>query len=404
MVLEVTYSYADSRGWGDLLTSYDGRSFQYDEIGNLLTDGEWTYTWAKDRQLASMSKPGSTLTFTYDADGNRITKTVNGTTTTYTYADGRVTHETNGTDTIHYRYDTNGTLLSMNLNGTEYYCLYNGQRDVIGLYDANGNVVVEYTYDAWGRLLTTTGSLASTVGAKNPYRYRGYRYDAETGLYALTTRHYNAQLGRFINADGVIQVGETYQSNLFEYSQNCPASKYDIDGRWTDSVGLNFYIGIGIYVSYSIFYSWDGHANGELQYSYGVGEGALFGMGVEPFIQWTDLDSAYDLHGPGSTTGGSIKAIGFGEVSNRTIGEIINEQIERPNGGYVSLDGCSVGLTMVTMYNTTTYRSPWNDQVKKIYDTLTGKGAKNGRVVIKGKKVSVSSSKYNRYRNVSVVK
>ena len=127
-------------------------------------------------------------------------------------------------------------------------------------------------------------------------------------------------------------------------------------------------------------------------------------MGVEPFIQWTDLDSAYDLHGPRSTTGGSIKAIGFGDVSNRTIGEIINEQIERPNGGYVSLDGCSVGLTMVTMYNTTTYRSPWNDQVKKIYDTLTGKGAKNGRVVIKGKKASVSSSKYNRYRNVSVVK
>ena len=84
-------------------------------------------------------------TFTYDADGNRISKTVNGTTTTYTYADGRVTHETNDTGTIHYRYDTNGTLLSMNLNGTEYYYLYNGQWDVIGLYNANGNVVVEYT-------------------------------------------------------------------------------------------------------------------------------------------------------------------------------------------------------------------------------------------------------------------
>ena len=61
----------------------------------------------------SMSKPGSTLTFIYDADGNRITKTVNGVTTTYTYVDGRVAHETNGTDTIHYRYDANGTLLSI---------------------------------------------------------------------------------------------------------------------------------------------------------------------------------------------------------------------------------------------------------------------------------------------------
>ena len=76
-------------------------------------DGEWTYTWAKGCQLVSMSKPGSTLTFTYDANGNRTSKTVSGVTTIYTYGDGRVTHETDGTDTIHYRYDTNGTLLSI---------------------------------------------------------------------------------------------------------------------------------------------------------------------------------------------------------------------------------------------------------------------------------------------------
>ena len=104
---------------------------------------DWGIRAPHYRQLASMSKPGSALTFTYDADGNRTSKTVNGVTTTYTYADGRVTHEINGTDTLHYRYDTNGTLLSMNLNGTEYYYLYNGQRDVIGLYDASGKVVVD---------------------------------------------------------------------------------------------------------------------------------------------------------------------------------------------------------------------------------------------------------------------
>ena len=136
---------------------------------------DWGIRAPHYRQLASMSKPGSALTFTYDADGNRASKTVNGVTTIYTYVDGRVTDETNGTDTIHYRYDTNGTLLSMNLNGAEYYYLYNGQRDVIGLYDANGNVVVEYTYDAWGKPLTTTGSLACTVGAKNPLRLDSIR-------------------------------------------------------------------------------------------------------------------------------------------------------------------------------------------------------------------------------------
>ena len=231
MVLEVTYSYADNRGWGDLLTSYDGRSFQYDEIGNLLSDGKWTYTWSKGRQLVSMTKPGSTLTFTYDADGNRITKTVNGTTTTYTYVDGRVTHETNGTDTIHYRYDTNGTLLSMNLNGTEYYYLYNGQRDVIGLYDASGNVVVEYTYDAWGKPLTTAGSLAGTVGVKNPYRYRGYRYDAESGLYALQSRYYNSSIGKFICADSIFDgMNQPNGINMLAYCRNRPVIMVDDTG------------------------------------------------------------------------------------------------------------------------------------------------------------------------------
>ena len=228
----ITYGYADSRGWGDLLTSYDGRSFQYDEIGNLLSDGEWTYIWAKGRQLVSMTKPGSTLTFTYDADGNRTSKTVNGVTTTYTYVDDRVTHETNGTDTIHYRYDTNGTLLSMNLNGTEYYYLYNGQRDVIGLYDANGNVVVEYTYDAWGKPLTTTGSLASTVGAKNPYRYRGYRYDTESGLYSLKTRYYSPEVKRFISSDdGFYENNGIFKNNLYIYCCNSPLLHRDDSGH-----------------------------------------------------------------------------------------------------------------------------------------------------------------------------
>ena len=184
-----------------------------------------------------MSKPGSALTFTYDADGNRITKTVNGVTTSYTYVDGRVTHETNGTDTIHYRYDTNGTLLSMNLNGTEYYYLYNGQRDVIGLYNASGNVVVEYTYDAWGRPLTTTGSLAGTVGTKNPYRYRSYRYDAESELYALQTRYYNPKVGKFICADSIFDgTNRPNGVNMQAYCRNRPVIM--LDGSGCDAILL----------------------------------------------------------------------------------------------------------------------------------------------------------------------
>ena len=196
---------------------------------------DWGIRAPHYRQLASMSKPGSALTFTYDADGNRTSKTVNGVTTTYTYADGRVTHEINGTDTLHYRYDTNGTLLSMNLNGTEYYYLYNGQRDVIGLYDANGNVVVEYTYDAWGKPLTTTGSLASTVGAKNPYRYRSYPYDTENGLYHLRSRYYSPEVERFLNGDSIDNLGVSGTVtgySMFSYCENNPVKYVDSEGKF----------------------------------------------------------------------------------------------------------------------------------------------------------------------------
>jgi len=73
----------------------------------------------------------------------------------------------------------------MNLNGTEYYYIRNAQGDIIGLFDGAGTQVVSYSYDSWGKLISTTGTIASTVGAKNPYLYRGYRADSETGVYYL---------------------------------------------------------------------------------------------------------------------------------------------------------------------------------------------------------------------------
>ena len=69
--------------------------------------------------------------------------------------------------------------------------------------------MVAYTYDAWGNPLTTTGTMADTLGKLNPFRYRGYVYDTETGLYYLGSRYYNPQWSRFVNADGVVDTLET---------------------------------------------------------------------------------------------------------------------------------------------------------------------------------------------------
>lgn len=72
---------------------------------------------------------------------------------------------------------------------------------VIAILDADGNVVVSYAYDAWGAPIGKSGSMAETLGTLNPFRYRGYVFDEETGLYYLRSRYYNAERCRFLNAD-----------------------------------------------------------------------------------------------------------------------------------------------------------------------------------------------------------
>ena len=273
-----TYTYSYDSEWKDLLVSYNGEDITYDEIGNPLAYRGYGMTW-NGRQLHNMHKAEQDLTFAYDENGMRVGKSVitivGGNKgrldeTTYTYAGSQLMSEirrnTNGTTSaaLLYSYDADSTLVSVNYNGTEYYYLRNGQNDVVGLVDGSGDTVVEYRYDAWGKLLSTTGSLASTLGEDNPIRYRGYYYDNETGLYYLQSRYYDPDTGRFINADDVAFLGATgtaLSCNLFAYCENDPVNCSDPMGNWKIPlsalknilivVGINpiaaVIIGIGIY-------------------------------------------------------------------------------------------------------------------------------------------------------------
>ena len=110
----------------------------------------------------------------------RTYKSYDGVEYHYTYNGRYLTGVTvtNGVD-IRIIYDDDSPAILM--YGSEaYQYVTNLQGDVIALLDTSGNKVVEYTYDAWGKPLTITGSKASTVGTANPLRYRGYCYDAET--------------------------------------------------------------------------------------------------------------------------------------------------------------------------------------------------------------------------------
>ena len=132
---------------------------------------------------------------------------------------------------LHLFYDAQSRPAFVEYNGVKYRYIHNLQGDIVGIVDGNGTFVVEYRYDAWGKPLNITGSLADTLGRRNPFRYRGYVYDEESELYYLRSRYYRPDWNRLINADAYITTGSgQLQSNLFLYCNNTPNVLIDPDG------------------------------------------------------------------------------------------------------------------------------------------------------------------------------
>ena len=225
----VTYTYGDAN-WRDKLTAVNGNAIRYDAIGNPLSDGTWTYTWQNGRQLQKMQKAGVTAEFVYNADGLRVQKTVNGVVTDYVLHGKNVVHMKRGNDELHFFYDAQNRPAVVVYNGVPYAYVKSLQGDIVAILDENGNMVVSYGYDAWGAPLWCTGELAETLGKVQPFRYRGYVFDEETGLYYLRSRYYNPGWGRFANADALIGAGKLLSHNLFAYCSNCSVCYTDASG------------------------------------------------------------------------------------------------------------------------------------------------------------------------------
>ena len=202
-----------------------------------------SWIW-QGRQLATAEKDGTTLNYTYDSEGIRTSKS-DGTNTTEYLLNGTqiLAQATNGT-TLSFFYDQQGNRVGMADSGNHfYYYLYNLQGDVIALADAStGKLVATYTYDAWGKIVKindkSPDEVASTnIANINPFRYRGYYYDTETGLYYLNSRYYDADTGRFINADGQLNEG-VLGYNMFAYCENNPVMRSDDEGEfWNIIIG-----------------------------------------------------------------------------------------------------------------------------------------------------------------------
>ena len=228
----ISYGYGDSN-WKDKLTNFNGSNITYDEIGNPLVYNGKVLTWQNGRQLATLGTSGLSTSYTYDDSGIRTSKTVNGTKTQYYLNGSTILTQITGDNRFDFFYDENGLLLGFSYNGAKYYYIRNLQSDIIGILDNSGNQVVSYTYDSWGKLLSIEGSAKDTIGVQNPFRYRGYYYDTETGFYYLNSRYYDPSVGRFLNGDAEMAgIGGAIRGyNLFAYCFNNPVNAIDLSGN-----------------------------------------------------------------------------------------------------------------------------------------------------------------------------
>ena len=139
---------------------------------------------------------------------------------------------------ISYHYGSDG-IFGFTYNGTEYYYGKNLFGDITDIYDASGVKVAHYAYDAWGNHTVYNGSgmpmySLDFIGVINPFRYRGYYYDIESGYYYLQSRYYDPTKGRFLNADTLPYLGadgELRGYNLYAYCGNNPVMYTDPNGH-----------------------------------------------------------------------------------------------------------------------------------------------------------------------------
>jgi len=306
-------------------TSVAGVAFGYDGNGNLTSDGVNNYTYDAENRLIAAATKTHSASYTYDPFSRRTAKTVGGVTTKYLHDGDQVIMEYDGAGQVLRRYVYGPGIdqpVCMKTTASAYYYHYDGMGSVIALSGGSGNMLERYAYSPYGKV-----NQESNLG--NPYRYTGREYDNETELYYYRARHYDPELGRFLQVDPIGYFGGI---NLYAYVGNNPAN-------WIDPYGLSekdstpwwlWWAPSAWTVSSSVFVA-KGYGG-----EFGVEAVYIPGHGLEAYYHW----------GPGGGAGAGWAVLETGPIWNlREPKEYSGPFVEAQGGalGAVSLFGWPFG-------------------------------------------------------------
>ena len=240
-----TFSYS-----GDKLTNYNGSVIYYDSTGNprhfTYNDYQYNLSWEDGRRLSSTTVNTVTTEYRYNADGIRTQKG----DIQYIVDGARILAEKRSDRTIYYLYDESGDVVgfTQKLSGgavEAFYYVKKLQGDVTELLNYKLDTVAVYSYNAWGEMISVTDSSGNAITDMNhianinPFRYRSYYYDTETGFYYCGSRYYNPVFCRWINADGYASTGQGLLGhNMYAYCENDPVNHVDSDGEFAIAIGV----------------------------------------------------------------------------------------------------------------------------------------------------------------------
>ena len=246
-------------GWRDRLVSFGNEAIgNYNGLGNPHIYRGKQLGWTKGRLLSQIGDES----YTYNAEGMRLSKTVGDTRTIFYLDDGKIIAEerrkiSDGSviDTVCYSYGAEGItgFEIINPDGTRVPYIYrkNINGDITHIYTASGDLVVKYVYDAWGNHDVFAADGYKDLAARNAFRYRGYYYDVTTKLYYLKNRYYDPEIGRFISADAISELTpeEPNGLNLYRYCANNPVMMNDSEGnapKWWEWLVSGVLLTVGI--------------------------------------------------------------------------------------------------------------------------------------------------------------